>query len=132
VSQHRLYYFGRTCLFIFIILFAEGLALPYMFQAQSGTPPIVARYVGLMSLLLPWAAPVGVAAAVGLMRRQEWARKVLCGLFLGAVAIALWFVIGMVRLMGSDAIGAAVAGGILMVGLFWAARQVITVPFEAP
>lgn len=142
-QRHGLYFFGRTSLWIFLILFIEGLFLPRLIANDASlsksianqAPPFIRYYIWFIGAILPWFAFPGVIASLALMRQQNWARIVLAGLFgLGAIG-AIVFGIFFERWAydSTPSLWVVVEAALIVGGMAWflvvCARKVMSRPF---
>lgn len=79
MDKPKLYYFGRTSLWIFAILLIEGVALSISPSALgwNEAPGSLLSYSRVFKFAVLVLAPLGIVAALGLMHQQNWARHLM-------------------------------------------------------
>ena len=90
----KLYYFGRSALWLFLILLAWGIFLqvaPREVLDLEGAPAFIQLYVQVLAVVLPIISPLGVIAALGIMGQRNWARHLMVAvLVLGLIGIVVY------------------------------------------
>ena len=106
------YFFARSCLWLALILVAEGIGLRYVSfgEGLERAPAFVQDFARGVLWFGPWIGGLGAIGSLGMMRQRAWGGKLLA-LAIAAVGLgALFWGGSMIRYLFADP-APQVAGG---------------------
>jgi len=141
----KLYYFGRSALWVFLGLLATGIYLrlaPADQLGLEGAPAFILMYVVVLKTVLPFLSPFGLIASLGIMRQKNWARHLMVAVLvlglIGLVAYGIGFIIAAwtapsSKFRGGDKVGVIFGSltvlGIYLAGMLWCIAHIRSAPF---